>query len=155
MIKRQQRLERIARVEQEYLAARTAASLLTERLRGNPSYGRDQGWESRAGADFSENLEATYLIRMYAEFEAGLRDYWQSHHGKDTRPAMRQLIRHAIPSPLFSQDCIDNADGVREYRNFLVHEADDEPPPHLARMSVHNAKRHLCTYFSRLDPGWR
>jgi hypothetical protein len=155
MIKRQRRIERISAVLQEYLAAKTASDLLTVQTDVNPNYGRDHGWEPRAGLAFTDNLEATYIIRIYAEFEAALRDYWLTYRGQTTRPKMYQLVNQAIPDQRFSQDLIDNADDVRIYRNSLVHDIDDEPEEAEGRFTVQQAKRELCTYLSRLDPSWR
>ncbi len=153
MNKRQYRIQRIADVMQEYLAAQTAANWLAARTAEDPSFGRKQkpDWEPRGGHAFLQNLESTYLVRMYAEFEAGLRDYWATYCGKDTQPRMVDLLRHAIPTQAFSQDCIDNADSVRKYRNHLVHDSEEEPPP---RITLLDAKRYLCDYFSRLDRRW-
>jgi hypothetical protein len=155
MIKRQQRIQRIANVLQEYLAAKTASDLLAAQTDANPNYGRDHGWESRAGTAFAAHLEATYIIRIYAEFETALRDYWLTYLGQATRPRMYQLVNHAIPNQSFSRDVIDAADEVREYRNFLVHEIDDEPGKWMMPLTVRQAKNHLCTYLSRLDQSWR
>jgi hypothetical protein len=154
MNKRKQRLDRIAAVAQEYLAAKTAASLLSVKLTADPSYGWSQRWEPKAGAAFSANLEATYIIRIYAEFEAGLRDYWKTRLGHKTHPSMLDLVCHAIPNEYFSQDCVENADDVREYRNFLVHDMEEDPPANMVTVTVMEAKKHLCAYFSRLDARW-
>ena len=70
MIKRQQRIEWIAAVAKEYLAAKSAADLLKRELQADPNYGRKQGWDARDGASFNDNLESTYIVRLYAEFEA-------------------------------------------------------------------------------------
>ncbi|OYV95950.1 MAG: hypothetical protein B7Z73_01610 [Planctomycetia bacterium 21-64-5] len=101
MIKRQWRLERIVRIAQEYLAADTAAELLAAELKAHPNYGEARGWSARAGGDVVENLPATYVVRIYAEFEAGLRDYWQTHLGQASHPPMVQLVRHLIPNQRF------------------------------------------------------
>jgi hypothetical protein len=154
MNKRHRRIQRIAAVLQEYLAAESASELLAAETDADPSYGEARGWEPRAGVSFSRNLNATYLIRMYAEFEAGLRDYWRTHLGHATHPAMRQLVCHAIPNERFSQDCVDNADEVRIFRNFMVHNLDEDPPEETRELTLAEAKRRLCTYFSRLDPRW-
>jgi hypothetical protein len=87
MIKRQQRLRRIADVLQEYRAAGTAAAWLVERMAADPSFGRQHGWEPRGGQSFVSNIDATYVVRMYAEFEAGIRDYWLDYRGK--KPSRR------------------------------------------------------------------
>jgi len=155
MIRRQQRLLRIANVAQEFLAAKTAADWLQSRQEADPCFGNQFGWEAKAGIAFGENLEATYIVRMYAEFEAGLRDYWKTHLKRDTHPRMMELVRHAIPNQMFSQDAIDDADDVREYRNHLVHDLEDEVPEGLRAFSVAEAKRCLCPYFARLDARWQ
>jgi len=154
MMKRQLRIERINAVVQEYLAAHTAAELLKEQTRSDPSYGVKRGWKPRGGIDFVSNLEATYIIRIYAEFEAGLRDYWLTFRRKNTRPTMNQLLNESIPIRNFTQDIIDCADEVREYRNFLVHDIEDNPSDDTT-FTVLEAKKHLCTYTSRLDAAWR
>ena len=155
MIKRQQRIARIAAVLQEYLAAKTASDLLTAQTDADPSFGRDHGWEPKAGETFTENLEATYIIRIYSEFEAALRDYWLTYCKQTTRPKMYQLVNQAIPDQRFSQDLIDNADDVRLFRNFLVHDIEDEPGEDMVSFTVKQAKTHLCAYIGRLDPSWR
>lgn len=155
MIKRQRRIERIAAVLQEYLAAKTASDLLTAQTNANSNYGSDHGWEPRAGVAFTENLGATYIIRIYAEFETTLRDYWLTYRGQTTRPKMYQLVNQAIPDQAFSQDVIDNANDVREFRNFLVHDIEDEPGENIVTFTVLEAKSHLCAYIGRLDPAWR
>jgi hypothetical protein len=154
MIKRQQRLQRIANVAQEFLAARTAGQWLQACQEKDPRFGSQHGWEPTAGNDFCDNIEATYIVRMYAEFEAGLRDYWKTHIRRDTHPQMVQLVRHAIPNQMFSQDTIDDADEVRMYRNYLVHDLEDDAPEGLRTFTVAEAKRGLCAYFGRLDARW-
>lgn len=155
MIKRQRRIERITAVLQEYLAAKSASALLAAQTDANPSYGHDHGWEPRAGVAFADNLPATYIIRIYAEFEASLRDYWLTYRKRTTRPNMDQLVNRSIPDQSFSQDVIDGADDVREFRNFLVHDNVDESGEGRITFSVEQAKTVLCTYLARLDPAWR
>jgi hypothetical protein len=153
MIKRQQRIEWIAAVAREYLAAKSAAELLEVQLQADPNYGWNQGWESRDGAAFNDNLESTYLVRLYAEFEAGLRDYWANHLNRGTHPPMAQLLQ-SLADQRLSIDRLEDADAVREYRNFLVHSESDKPPPELRAFTVAEAKSHLCYFFGRLDPDW-
>ena len=153
MIKRQQRIEWIAAVAKEYLAAKSAAELLRDKLQTDPNYGTSQGWEARDGVAFKSNLESTYIVRLYAEFEAGLRDYWANHLNRATHPPMVQLLP-LLADQRISTDRLDDADAVRAYRNFLVHDESDNPPPDLRTFTVAEAKQHLCYFFGRLDPDW-
>jgi hypothetical protein len=153
MIERQQRIEWIAAVEKEYFAALSAAELLKAQLRIDPKYGRSRGWEARDGLAFAANLESTYIVRLYAEFEAGLRDYWANHLNRGTHPPMAQLLQF-LADQRISTDRLEDADAVREYRNFLVHDELSEPPPDMRILTLEEAKRHLCYFFGRLDPDW-
>ncbi|MCA9153315.1 MAG: hypothetical protein KDA62_12325 [Planctomycetales bacterium] len=154
MIRRQQRIERIAAVAREYLAAKSAADLLMTQLQADPNYGRTRGWESRDGTAFDESVNATYIIRLYAEFEAGLRDYWANHLNRATHPPMAHLLK-SVADQRIAIDRFEDADAVRQYRNFLVHDdSSNAPPDDLRAFSVTDAKKHLCYFFGRLDPDW-
>lgn len=153
MIRRQQRIERIAAVAKEYLAAKSASDLLMAQLQADPNYGSNHGWESRDGGAFNENVDSTYIIRLYAEFEAGLRDYWANHLKRTTHPPMVQLLQ-SVADQRVAIDRLEDADAVREYRNFLVHDESNEPPPDMRTFRVTDAKKHLCYFFGRLDPDW-
>ena len=155
MIKRQQRLNRIVAVEQEYQAAMTAAKWLKEQPTADPSFGAAHGWNAKGGLAFCENLDTTYIVRLFSEFEAGLRDYLETYLGKTTEPTVSQLVCQAIPTQRFPQDKIDNADEVRKYRNFLVHDPEDDPPTTVTVFTVKEAKSHLAAYFALLDAQWK
>lgn len=154
MIKRQWRMERIVAVEREYFAAVSASNLLRQELIANPNYGNPK-WEHKDGAAYRDNLETTYLVRMYAEFEATLRDYWLTHMGRTTRPPMEHLLNQSIPNQQFPRDWIENADEVRKFRNYLVHDFSEEPPDDVVRVLIAEAKQHLCRYVSCLEPSWK
>ena len=153
MIRRQKRIEWIAAVAKEYLAAKSAADLLKAQLQADPNYGGSQGWEARDGVAFDANLESTYIIRLYAEFEAGVRDYWANHLKRTTHPPMIQLLQ-LLADQRISIDRLEDADAVRDYRNFLVHSESGEPPPDMRTLTVAEAKTHLCYFFGRLDTDW-
>jgi hypothetical protein len=154
MTKLFRRIQRIADVASEHKAALAAETLLAEKLKADPNFGERLGWEQRHADRFKDNLLATYLIRMYAEYEATVRDYWRTHLGQQSYPTMHDLVNHAIPNQRFPRDWIDDANGVRVYRNFLVHEVDDEPPEDMLTFTIEEAKKHLCAYVSCFDRNW-
>jgi hypothetical protein len=65
------------------------------------------------------------------------------------------LIKYGIPNERFSKDVIDSADKIRKYRNHLIHQAGDSPPPEMQTFKVKDAKTALATYFHQLDPMWK
>jgi hypothetical protein len=99
-------------------------------------------------------LEPTYLVRLWAEFESALRSY----------------RRHIVGNPsdnIRAVDLINWAQGieegrkvdagmrdlvheVREYRNSLVHERDDRA----AAVDIEEARHRLNVYLSKLPDKW-
>ncbi len=99
-------------------------------------------------------LEPTYLVRLWAEFESALRSY----------------RRHVVGNPIDAIrafDLVNWAQGidqgrkvdaglrdlvheVREYRNALVHERDGLAPA----VEIDEARRRLGSYLSRLPDRW-
>jgi hypothetical protein len=151
MREREKRQERIRAVEREYRASKTAVGLLAREMQQNPALGRPDGWGTRDARQVQENLEPTFIIRLYAEFEAGLREAWEHHFKQATHPPMRDLLL-AIATRRAAADCLDDARAVQEYRNNLVHEGD----PRAAKpMSFEKAQRYLAVFLSRLPPHWR
>ena len=140
-------LSRIKAVEREYLAAqfaidwlRTVADRDTKVLAGK--------LKLRDLREASERLQGTFIIRLFAEFEAGLRSYWSTL--KDTHPGAQDLLEAVAARRRIGADTRMNAHAVREYRNSLVHER-AEP---VASITMMNTRSTLCRFFSFLPRQW-
>jgi hypothetical protein len=70
----------------------------------------------------STNLEKTFTLRLFAEFESTLRDYWQNGMKRTTEPGMFDLMESIVNSRSMNSDDLAVAHRVRELRNDLVHE---------------------------------
>jgi hypothetical protein len=149
-MKRQFRLERMRAIEREFRVARIAAGVFKDALRGDPGLLFGEQLEAADAAAFDSNLERTYLLRLFAEFEQGLRDWWQNGLGRKREIRTFQLIRSAAAKRSIPSDDRDDAQAVREYRNSLIHEGDADAEP----VSFNDARRALCKYFSRLPLDW-
>ena len=68
------------------------------------------------------NLEATFLLRLFAEFEGILRHYWKHGLHRRTEPKVSVLIARVAAARGMSAAHRFGADQVREYRNDLIHE---------------------------------
>lgn len=141
-MKRQARLERIRAVEREYLAAKAAIIVLQERLQLQPTFGMGNEWHSKDVRNLRDNLESTFLIRLYAEFEAGLRDAWQFAFGRHTEPPMRDLLVAIAGRCYMPHDWLVHAHDVREYRNILVHEGERKA----TSITLATARHYLCRF---------
>ena len=140
-------LSQIKSIEREFRSARLGMDRFLADVMNDPTILKpDSRLHNLSGA--SRNLEGTYVIRLFAEFETGLRKYWASF--RDTHPKAVHLIdgissRRKIPHELTA-----GAHVVRESRNALVHERDDE----VAAVTVGTARESLCRYLSRLPASW-
>jgi hypothetical protein len=140
--------ERINAVEREFQVARRAVDDFVAALRRGEAKLPPQ--TSRRDANtMADNLEGTYLIRLFAAFETGLRSFWASV--RETVPPAKDLIdavaaRHDVPN-----DWRNEVPQVREYRNSLVHEGDQEAEP----ITLADARGRLSRFFSRLPFTWK
>jgi hypothetical protein len=147
----EKRQERIRAVAREYKAAKTAVELFGREMQLKPALGQARGWGTRDAKQVQENLEPTFIIRLYAEFEAGLREAWEHYFKRATRPSMNDLL-FSIASSWSAAKCLDKARAVKDYRNNLVHEGD---PRKMQPIPFEEAQRSLATFLSRLPPHWR
>jgi hypothetical protein len=150
MTPKQRRLERMRAIEREWRVASIAAENLGEYLRANPSALAERELRITDYRNFRDNLESTYLIRVFAEFEAGLREAWALAFRQTTSPRMRDLIDSFSARCIISQEWCDCAHEVRAYRNALIHEGDGEVQP----IGIREACGWLCRFFSRVPHDW-
>jgi hypothetical protein len=86
---------------------------------------------------------------MFAEFETGVRSYWRTIRPRARTPVESLLARvgDRCEIPL---DVIQDAQTVREYRNQLVHDRDEQ----VKAVTIADARHRLATYFARLPIKW-
>jgi hypothetical protein len=141
---------RIKAVERQYNTARFAAERLCAELRHDPSI------ETQSPAPLYVNetlrtLEVTYVVRMFAEFESGLRSFWRSAR-PNRRPKIEHLIQRVASNRKVSNDLIDGAHAARKYRNSIVH--DNEHDEDVTAIPIADARRKMVLFFERLPFRW-
>lgn len=149
MSPRQRRLERMRAIEREWRVASIAAENLGEYLQANPSALAREQLGTTDYRNYRNNLEPTYLIRIFAEFEAGLREAWELAFHQATAPRMRDLIDSISARCVISQGWRDCVHEVRAYRNALIHEGEGVRP-----VELRDSCAWLCRFFSRLPHEW-
>ena len=150
-MKRTTWLGRLRKVLTHYTVTLSALRLLAERVQADPNFGQARGWRQRDLGTLLDDLEGTYLIRMFAEFESGLRDAWEKSFRQTTHPRTRDLMIAITARQRIPQDWHDSADRVRTRRNALVHEVDEQTDA-IPGLDAH---RSLARYLSRLPLDWR
>lgn len=138
-------LERVKAVEREYSAMRRAADDLLRRVRIDSSeLGRDLRQRDLVRA--ADRLEATYVIRLFAEFETALREYWPVMRTTNPPNRVSDLIDGLASTCRIGTDAVRRSHEVRQYRNALVHERDDTGDA----LPIGDARSRLCIFLSRL-----
>jgi hypothetical protein len=143
-------MRRIKDAEKEFHVAKMAADLLRVHLLAHPSALADRQLRPRDAERFAKNLEPTYLVRVYAEFEACLRESWRRAFGRRTFPKMEILIERVGDLRRIPPIWIANAHQVRNYRNDIVHDVKTGT----AMLPLDRARSHLCSFISRLSLDW-
>jgi hypothetical protein len=95
------------------------------------------------------NLEATYVVRLFAEFESALRIYWKESTKRRTCPQINQLIASIGARRDVPENTIGYAHEVREFRNGLVHEKIQS-----ASLTFGDCRSYLAKFLSFLPPHW-
>ena len=138
---------RIKAVEREYIAMRQAADRFQRAALDDPTI-LQGNLRHREIIAASRNLEGTYIIRLFAEFETAARQYWDANWATD--PKTVDLLNGLAARCEIPERQRDSAHRVREYRNGLVHEREDKPEI----VPIAEARHFLCRFFSYLPWQW-
>jgi hypothetical protein len=151
---RYQRIDRLKAIEREFFVVQHAIG----RLQVSVADGRADLPGDTSVRDLKaahRELEATFLIRLWAEFETAVRSYygWLTNN-PDSRIRAIDLI-NAVNASRRGRGAVDTVrlavQEVREYRNSLVHDR-DEPVP---IVTLSEARRRLNTYLgAKLPEQW-
>ena len=142
-------LQRIRGVEREHLAAQLAAAQLLSRAAHDSSI-LGSLLKYKDVRVMAARLEGTYIVRLFAEFETGLRLFWPTARNADPPGRTVDLIDGLAATRRIPAQVRTNAHGVREFRNALVHEREIAVDP----IPLAEARAHVCRFFSYLPQNW-
>jgi hypothetical protein len=95
------------------------------------------------------NLEVTFVLRLFSEFEATLRDYWLNGLGRKTEPKMFDLMESVAGSRSMNGSDLAMAHQIRDYRNDVIHESLRD-----SRFDFPSCLRALACYLRWLPLKW-
>jgi hypothetical protein len=138
-------IDRLKFVEREHRVVATAIARLRlailEGLVRTPD-----GTTPRDLVAASENLETTYLVRLWAEFETALLSYYRDLTGDPEAHIKATDLVNTLAGVRRGRAIADEVRAavheVREYRNSLVHERTDPAPP----VGLVEARSRLVTH---------
>ena len=147
--------EPINDVEGEYRAARIAVDRLKAEAVASPDILQKEDKTRTYLRDADRNLEGTYLVRLFAAFEAALRSYDRARHNNPTRDVAASVLIDTISGRRgqgISAAVREGAHAVRRVRNYWAHENDAVAAP----MSMAQARaRHLRAECRERTPSGR
>ncbi len=145
--------EHVKDVEGEYRAARVALDLLASQDATVPHITRLDKKTRRYLRSANENLEGTYLVRLFAAFEAALRSFDRAGHNNPSRDESASILIDTIGGRRgqgISKTVRDGAHAVRKVRNYWAHETDELPE----EMTLAQARAALERFLSWLPEEW-
>lgn len=148
--KKTDRSERMKSVEREYEVAEMARGALEEAIIRHSSLLTNSGLTVVDLRIYQSKLHDTYFIRLFAEFETGLKDYWKNGLGEDPKTRIMDVISSIGARHRILDAWRINVHAARKYRNRLIHEEDAEGDP----VTLTEARRYLGRFFGCLPENW-
>ena len=145
--------EHIAEVWGEFRAARAAVDRLTAEVAATPDLLKNDHVAREYLKRADKNLDGTYIVRLFAAFEAALRSYDKAKHNDSARETKAAIMIDEIGGKRgrgIQPGIRKHAHDVRQVRNFWAHEEDAIPTP----MSVDQARARLQAYLHELPDEW-
>lgn len=149
MRQRQQVLESLNRVVAEHDAARRSVAFLLSHAQRDRSVLKPRDPSMADLRRCLQNLERTYLVRLFALFEESLREIWRRSFGKRTMPRTEHLLNGcAARTGMRPESLLLQTHEVRQFRNHVVHGTA------AAVVALADAKSRLCRFFSWMPEQW-
>ncbi len=142
-------LTRIREVEREYHSAQWATRYGLQAAQADPAVLALLDLRVRDIRNAADRLQGTYIIRLFAQFEAALRAFIAAQAKRQPRWA-EQLIDRVGNLGRIPPDMRGKAHTVREYRNSLVHVNAQAVEP----LTMREATSRLCTFLDPLKKMW-
>lgn len=138
--------DRLRAVENEYLSCRAALAFAAREW---AAVSAAPEWQGRLRSQTMEalaRLEDTYIIRIFSEFEAILRDYWAATQVTAVPTRVETLINRLGARYRVTAPTREGAHEVQYYRNALVHRAERRA----RTVSFGDARRALNLFLAEL-----
>lgn len=96
-----------------------------------------------------ENLEVTYILRLFGMWEAVLRDYWLNGLGRPSRPDLKPLVESLAGRRTVDSATVATVHDLRDFRNEIVHEN-----LRVLRYDYSQVAKGFSKFVAYLPPNW-
>ena len=145
--------EYISQVWREHRSVQAAADYFIHAVVATPDLLKHDVEVRKSLRRADANLEGTYIVRLFASFEAALRSYDRARHKDPSRTADASVMIDEIGGRKgrgIEAKIREGAHEVRRVRNYWAHDADGDPAP----MSIDEARSRLQAFLSALPDEW-
>jgi hypothetical protein len=145
--------EHITEVWGEFRSARVAVDRLRTAVVATPDLLKNDRVAREYLNRAQKNLEGTYIVRLFAAFEAALRSYDRAKHNDPSRETKATVMIDEIGGKRgrgIQPGIRQRAHDVRQVRNYWAHEDNAVP----ASMNVDEARARLQAYLHELPDEW-
>jgi hypothetical protein len=136
-------------IEHEYWVADLAMRRLADQARRDPTI-LDRDMRVRGIAGAWSHLNGTYGIRLFAEFETGLRKFWGATRIEAEPRSVAEIIDRIAARHGIGHAELTNAHRARQYRNRQIHDNEEEGET----LEVSDCRSFLCTFLGKMPPNW-
>ncbi|MBM4032426.1 MAG: hypothetical protein FJ291_11645 [Planctomycetes bacterium] len=151
---RQALLDRLQAAEREHRVAALSVEDLRAKAGKDPTRLQKESLTLADVGACHDNLEATYLVRLFAEFETPLRLYWRDvRRRRKTWQTIgaEDLIERVGTYLRVSDELRFRVQEVRQLRNAIVHRASALHPTEIALRQCSSFLGHFLSHF---PPRW-
>jgi hypothetical protein len=145
--------ERIVEVWGEFRAVQVAVDRLRTAVIATPDLLKNDREAREYLSRVHKNLDGTYIVRLFATFEAALRSYDRAKHNDPARETKAAVMIDEIGGKRgrgIQPGIRQRAQEVRKVRNYWAHESDEDLGP----MNVDEARARLQAYLHELPDEW-
>jgi hypothetical protein len=137
-------------VEREYFVAERARESLEAALKAHPALLTGIGLNAGDLRAFKSNLLDTYFIRLFAEFETAIKDYWKNGLHEDSGTRIMDVIDSLAARRRVLDAVRVNVHAARRWRNKLVHEDDTDA----TQVELTSARSSFGKFLGFLPDDW-
>jgi len=140
---------RLKAIEHEYRVANLGMRRLVVHARSDPTILESDMKFSGIG-EALDNLNNTYAIRLFAEFETGLRHFWEAMRLDPEPRSIAEIIDRVASRHRIGSEQLANAHRVRKDRNRQAHDNEEEGEA----IDVRDCRRFLNAFFGEMPTNW-
>ena len=144
------RADRVKSVERQFLVAKRTLESFEVALKTRSDLLTAISLNAADLWAFKSELTDTYFIRLFAEFETAIKDYWKNGMKHEPTTRIMDVIDSLAANRKVPDSVRVNVHAARKWRNKLVHEGEADA----SAVELTVARGSFCKFLGFLPPDW-